>query len=90
MVSDGQGGGIVVWYDFRSGTNSDIYAQRVNGAGLVQWTVDGVAICTAVGDQLVPQIIADGSGGAIMVWEDRRSDVSPDIFAQGISAGGLP
>jgi hypothetical protein len=40
ITSDGAGGAIVTWWDFRSGTDYDIYAQRVNGAGVVQWTAN--------------------------------------------------
>jgi hypothetical protein len=44
MVSDGSGGAIIVWNDLRNST-SDIYAQRINANGVVQWTINGVAIC---------------------------------------------
>ena len=45
------GGAIVTWQDHRSG-NYDIYAQRVNASGAVQWTTDGVALCTATSDRI--------------------------------------
>ena len=35
IASDGAGGAIVTWTDYRSGTNYDVYAQRVYGAGAV-------------------------------------------------------
>jgi len=37
VVSDGAGGAIVTWQDYRSGAAYDIYAQRINGSGVVQW-----------------------------------------------------
>ncbi len=74
LIADGSGGAIIAWQDYRSGT-TDIYAQRVNSAGAIQWTADGVAIATATGDQYEPQLIADGSGGAIITWEDSRSGI---------------
>lgn len=92
IVPDGAGGAIVTWTDRRSGTN-DLYAQRVNSGGTVQWTANGVAVSTAAGDQSSgtatspPQILPDGFGGAIMAWQDHRSG-NWDIYAQGISAGG--
>lgn len=54
-----------------------------------QWFPNGVPICTAAGSQgsrgnLV--IIADGSGGAIVAWEDHRS--GDDIYAQRVYADG--
>jgi hypothetical protein len=87
IVSDGAGGAIVTWQDYRSGTNYDIYAQRISAAGTVQWTADGVALCTATGDQQYPPIVSDGAGGAIITWQDYRS-TSIDIYAQRISAAG--
>src|SRR3989304_788331 len=50
IVSDGIGGAIITWFDFRNG-DYDIYAQRINASGDVQWTADGVPICTATGSQ---------------------------------------
>src|SRR5258708_1649183 len=34
IISDGAGGAIVTWHDARGGTNFDIYAQRLNAAGV--------------------------------------------------------
>jgi hypothetical protein len=86
LVSDGAGGAIVAWTDYRSGT-ADIYAQRISAAGAVQWTTNGVALCTATGNQVYPTIVSDGAGGAIATWEDIRSGTS-DIYVQRISAAG--
>jgi len=86
IVSDGAGGAIVTWWDSRSG-NWDIYAQRVNASGAVQWTTDGVALCTAPGDQERPQIISNGAGGAIVTWMDFRSG-NWGIYVQRVNASG--
>ena len=92
IASDGAGGAIVTWSDGRSGDpmNYDIYAQYVNASGAVQWTADGVALCTAAGNQGTPVITSDGAGGAIVAWDDRRSDdpVNYDIYAQYVNASG--
>ena len=89
IESDGASGAIVTWQDFRSGTGFDIYAQRVNAAGTPQWSADGVALCTAPYDQQVPTIASDGAGGAIITW-DGGSGTGYDIFAQRVSAAGVP
>ena len=95
MVSDDAGGAIVTWSDFRGGDHSDIYAQRMSGAGVAQWTADGVALCTATDDQSVPRIVSDGGApgeggsGAIVTWFDYRTD-GQDIYAQRIGANGRP
>lgn len=87
-VSDNQGGVIVVWEDRRSG-NAEIYAQRVNSLGVPLWTANGVIVCDATGDQLAPRIIPDGTGGAIIAWQDRRNGTDFDVYAQRINGNGV-
>ena len=87
IVSDGSGGAIVTWRDYRSGTDYDIYVQRISAGGTVQWTANGVPVCVVANDQTNPATVADGVGGAIVTWQDSRSGL-PDIYAQRISAAG--
>ncbi|MEO5564885.1 MAG: T9SS type A sorting domain-containing protein, partial [Chitinophagaceae bacterium] len=87
ITSDGNGGAIMCWLDNRNfGSNTDIYAQKVNATGIAQWTANGIPVCTASSLQLSQQIITDGSGGAVITWEDRRS--GRDIYAQRINTAG--
>lgn len=88
IVSDGAAGATIAWYDYRSGTVPDIYAQRINASGTAQWTADGVPISTAAGDQEFPTSISDGAGGTIITWRDRRSSTNFDIYAQHIRNDG--
>jgi len=86
IVSDGAGGAIIVWHDYRSG-NWDIYAQRVNASGNMLWTIDGEPICTATGTQSTPRLVSDEASGAIVVWSDRRSgDIH--VYAQRVDESG--
>jgi hypothetical protein len=62
----------------------DIYAQRVNASGAVQWTTDGVPVCAAAFSQYEPQITSDGRGGAIITWYDYRNY---DIMNNGVLQG---
>ena len=91
-VADGAGGAIFAWADFRNGSsNIDIFVQRVDALGVPLWTVDGVAVCTAVGNQMVPTIVADGAGGAIVAWHDfRPGPFDAEIYSQRVSAQGTP
>jgi len=91
IISDGAGGAIITWCDYRNGTaNSDIYIQRISAAGVVQWTADGVAICTSSNKQDFPVITSDGAGGAIIAWRDyRNGTANSDIYSQRISATGI-
>jgi hypothetical protein len=88
IVADGSGGAIVVWQDRRN-LNFDIFAQRLNARGELQWPANGVSLCTQPGDQRFPVVISDGQGGAIVTWEDGRG-ANTDIYTQRIDAGGLP
>jgi hypothetical protein len=87
LVSDGAGGAIISWQDNR-GADIDIYAQRINAVGTVQWDSDGMLICGATGHQQYPRICTDGSGGAILCWTDERTSSYKDLYAQRIDAGG--
>lgn len=89
IVSDGEGGAIVTWHDYRPATNADIYAQKVNASGEAQWAENGVALCRALWDQQRPMIVSDGAGGAIVTWEDERSGPAlNDVYAQSVDASG--
>lgn len=89
IVSDGLGGAILSWTDRRTGVaqgTADIYAQRVNSTGAVQWTATGIIICTATGDQIKSQLVSDGNSGAYITWEDHRNAGNSDIYAQRIAS----
>lgn len=88
ITSDGAGGAVIAWQDFRGGINWDIYAQRVTGAGAVSWTANGVALCTAANAQNDPKLISDNASGAIVTWQDGRGS-SNDIYAQRVSSSGV-
>ncbi|HET9327274.1 MAG TPA: FlgD immunoglobulin-like domain containing protein [Candidatus Eisenbacteria bacterium] len=90
MIPDGSGGAILTWVDSR-GADQDVYAQRVNGAGAVQWTVDGTAVILAPAHQRSPRLATDGAGGAYVVWEDLQAVGDANIFAQRLDAAtGAP
>ncbi len=86
VAYDGAGGAIVAFGDYRN-FPEDIYAQRIDTSGAVQWTATGKAVCAVAGEQAYPQLVSDGAGGAIIVWKDSRSGTS-DIYAQRIDGSG--
>jgi hypothetical protein len=87
--SDAANGIIVVWEDLRSGSSSDIYAQRLDADGKPKWTVNGIGVCTNSSDQKGPIIASDENGGAYVVWEDARTLTNGiDLYAQHINADG--
>ena len=89
ICSDGAGGAFIVWDDDRVSDN-DIYVQRINSAGVVQWTANGVNICNAAGYQVNPEICSDGAGGIIIAWDDARAGSNLwDIYAQRVNSAGV-
>ena len=90
-VPDGAGGAIVTWEDYRNHSeNVDIYARRISGDGVAQWTDNGVSLCSATGPQRFPTIVPDDAGGAIAIWNDQRSGDLWHMYAQRISGAGTP
>jgi type IX secretion system substrate protein len=89
IVSDGLGGAIIAWTDYRAGTGfSDVYSQRISADGQRIWIAEGEPLCTATNTQWNVQLASDGAGGAIASWQDRRSSLYDNIFAQRIDATG--
>lgn len=88
IASDGVGGAIVAWQDTRN-DEMDIFAQHVLVSGVVDpaWPPQGLMLCAAMRDQHNPAIAADGSGGAIITWQDER-DLHADIYAQHVLPTG--
>ncbi len=90
IVATGVGTAIIAWIDGRSGGTWDLYAQEVN-PDTVSWATNGVAVATGVRNQWKAEMIADGSGGAIIAWQDNRrvSFNEADVYAQRISSNGV-
>ncbi|MFX1455647.1 MAG: hypothetical protein ACFFDB_09765 [Promethearchaeota archaeon] len=91
ICSDGSGGAIITWQDNRtSPTNYNIYAQKINASGDVQWNANGIVICNASNEQLTAKIISDEYGGAIITWKDDRTATSYwKVYAQRVDSGGV-
>lgn len=87
LVSDGNGGAIVYWLDFRDDfgdtTEDAIYAQRIDANGDILWENNGRLVCNAEKEQITPKAVSLGEGNAIVVWSDARRD-DYDIYMQKI------
>ena len=92
LLADGAGGAIITWADYRSTLDEDVYAQRVDPAGVPQWSANGVPVCTAIGNQRSQQLVSDGTGGVIVVWHDERAYTGSnyDVYVQRVDASGTP
>jgi hypothetical protein len=103
VISDNDGGIIVVWqrrlgnsgqkiYMLELG-NYGIYIQRVDPLGNQIWKPSGVNVTTYVGDSsMVPQIVSDGEGGAIIFWRrqygDAEAEDKAEVYGQRVDASG--
>ena len=88
VTTDGAEGAIFAWQDRRAGAYDNIYAQMVDNTGEVFWEINGIPIASAAGIQYYPQIASDGSGGAIITWQDNRKGTDYDVYAQRIDRFG--
>jgi len=89
ITSDGFGGAIMAWQDYRLGTTYyDVFAQRVGGDGSAKWGDNGIAVCLAPKDQMSIAIAGDGKGGGIFAWADYRNSSRFIIYAQGVRENG--
>ncbi len=79
---------LIAWEDTRN-VNSDIYVQRVDENGIPLWTTNGVAVCTAAGDQTAPRVTTDDAGGAIVAWDDYRAG-DLDVYVGAVNFFGTP
>lgn len=93
IVSDGNQGAIIAWFEPRNNGKNVIFLQKVNSSGVVQWTLNGVSV--GIVDEHYqhgsPQLTTDGAGGAIVAWQDWRKVEGSDvisIYAQRISSAG--
>jgi len=92
IVSDGAGGLYASWQDDRSRPVGvpfnefwyDIYAQHLLADGTIApgWPVDGLPVCVLPRAQQYPEIVSDGAGGMITIWQEVRD------FARGYDLYG--
>ena len=88
LATDGAGGAIIAWNDGRGG-DGEVYGQRIHSAGWTLWAVDGISLVSGPGDRTMPQIITDGTGGAIFVFMS-FDGMYVKVLAQRIDGSGIP
>ncbi|HZH65781.1 MAG TPA: hypothetical protein VEY10_12885, partial [Flavisolibacter sp.] len=94
LLPDGSNGAVIIWDDARNtSSNQDIYAQRINTSGVVQWTPDGVPVSTATNNQSSPVAINSIGERVIVAWRDSRSGPTTttygEIFAARLQSNGV-
>src|SRR4029077_16903400 len=89
-IAAGSSGSFVVWDDFRSGTQRDVYAARITtSAAVVDAT--GLLLTRATSGvakgQFNPAVAWDGTS-YFGVWGDGRNGVDSDVFGGRVDASG--
>jgi len=77
MTGDGSGGVIIVQQNLtQTGTNFEIFVQKVSSDGSLPWGQKGILLYPPWGNAEEVRIINDGSGGAIVAWQVESKDIS--------------
>ena len=88
IATDAGGQILVTSHVVRPQTGADIYAWSLGArSAAAKWPKDGIAVCSAPGDQIAPAAVSDGRDGFIVVWEDQRG-TQPHVYAQHVLASG--
>lgn len=93
-ASDGAGGMFIAWIDSRNSatTGDDIFITRIlaNGTVGAGFAAAGNVVCNAAGAQSNLAMVADGSGGVNIVWQDARDNatLSSDIYGVKVKGDG--
>ncbi|MDP8240018.1 MAG: T9SS type A sorting domain-containing protein [Candidatus Hatepunaea meridiana] len=104
MISDGEGGAIVVWHDYQFtdliidilAYNNELYAKRIDDEGEVVWGGRiGLLICDYYprrgSQRVLSRILSDGEGGCVFAWNDELNPndrMENGIYVQRISHEG--
>jgi hypothetical protein len=89
IAATSDGGCYVCWYDHASG-NYDVYMQRLNGNGEIQWAPGGMLISNEAQDTWLTDydMTVDSDDHAVVVFNDIRTGGDWDIYAYRISPAG--
>lgn len=86
-VSDGDGGMIVAWWDYRPGAPG-LYVQRLDRMGYPQWGAGGMRVAPGL-HLWTGEAASDGAGGMVLAWSDTSGGTAPAILAQRVSHAGV-
>lgn len=92
VVSDGQGGCFVTWYDGRNpATLYDIFVQRVQADGTLApgWPVNGLPVTREPGGDYSAWPVLDGEGGVFVTWM-AEVNTANWVWIQRLDSSGAP
>jgi|GEM_PF-1966757 len=80
LVTDQAGGAVIAWRDYRDVT-PEVFAQKMNAGGTMQWTNNGITVCATALHLDAPQICSlmeAADEGYMVGWVDDREDDGDD------------
>lgn len=87
-TTDEDGSVLIAWEDYRNNVDRNIYAQKVNAQGVLQFPESGLEVVTESSDQYEVEIATEWHSGFYLAWTDLRSGQYPDIYATHFDAAG--
>jgi hypothetical protein len=81
FVTDDAFSTFVVWDETRDGCRS-VFVQKFDKDGVPRWKNNGILVSTAGLTARKPDVAADGSGGAAVVWQELNSSTVEAIAAE--------
>ncbi len=89
VIHTGSGEVIIAWIDFRNEDAGDVYVQKLDTNGNLQWDTAGIPLCLADDIQITLNIIHDENSGAFIIWlDDRNNNGGSDIYGTHILSDG--
>ena len=73
MVSDGTGGAIIAYYSSTNSEEKNLTIVKIDTQGNYPWGINGASVPSHGYQNNTLQMNSDGSGGAIVVWEELES-----------------
>lgn len=89
LVGDGAGGVFGVWTIDPPAVNPGVYLQylKADGTRPAAFGTGGLRVCSTSSNTYAPALTLDGSGGAVLAWEDFRG-LAPRVYAAHVLADG--
>ena len=81
----------VAFRDYGS-ADSDIFAQCISDDGSINWSNEGLAVCTSPRTQKLPDAVELSDGTVVLAWIDGRSSGKTEIYgiyAQSLNSNGI-
>lgn len=101
IISDGEGGIIATFFAWpdsfiiKTYENRNLYIQKIDGKGNFPWGLNGLIVKDSVQfyqtnyDENKTILTSDGKKGAIICWNETKSDYNTNIYSQRVDHNGI-